>query len=99
MIVDPAESPNGVIWQDDFAKQGYSTWKVTVAKRQISATVTPEDLQKFVSWDTSFVFEEFPCATDVLTIHGLSDSTVPVCVTFFNSKRDVVQTVSIDTMR
>jgi len=76
------ELPNSVIWQADFAKQGYSTWNVTVAKRQISAKITPDDLQKFVDWDTSFVFEEFPCTTDVLTIHGLSDATVPPYVAF-----------------
>jgi hypothetical protein len=71
------ELPNTAVWQADFTKQGYSTWNVTVAKRQISAMITPEDLQKFVSWDTSFVSGDFPCATDVLTIHGLSDATVP----------------------
>jgi len=77
------ELPNSVIWQADFAKQGYSIWNVTVAKRQISAKITPDDLQKFVDWDTSFVLGEFPCTTDVLTMHGLSDSTVPPYVAFF----------------
>jgi hypothetical protein len=81
-----AESPNSAIWQGDFAKQGYSTWNVTVAKRQISAIITPEDLQKFVEWDTSFVFGQFPCTTDVLTIHGLSDATVPPYVVLFLNK-------------
>ena len=39
--------------------------------------VTSEDLQKISSWDTSFVWDNFPQTTDVLTIHGLSDATVP----------------------
>jgi len=72
-----AESPLVVSWQKDFAKQGYSTWNTTVARRQFSATVTPEDVQKFSEWDTSFVWEKFPKETDVLTIHGLSDELVP----------------------
>jgi hypothetical protein len=72
-----AESPNVASWQKDFAKQGYSTLNKTVARRQFSATVTPEDVQKFSDWDTSFVWEKFPQETDVLTIHGLSDELVP----------------------
>jgi len=39
--------------------------------------ITPEELSKFANWDTSFVWDQFPSATDVLTLHGLQDKTVP----------------------
>jgi len=31
----------------------------------------------FVKWDTSFVWDRFPPAVNVLTLHGLADQTVP----------------------
>ncbi|KAF9522581.1 ectomycorrhiza-regulated esterase [Crepidotus variabilis] len=71
------ETPHGVAWEEDFTKQGYFTWNVTVARKQVSAKIRPEDLHKFVTWDTSFVWDRFPQETDVLSIHGLSDKTVP----------------------
>ncbi|KAF8904053.1 ectomycorrhiza-regulated esterase [Gymnopilus junonius] len=71
------ESPSGTIWKGHFAKQGFYMWNVTVARKQITAIITPEDVQTFCNWDTSFVWDKFPQATDVLTLHGLSDATVP----------------------
>ncbi|KAF8192177.1 ectomycorrhiza-regulated esterase [Pholiota molesta] len=71
------ESPAGTVWREHFAKHGFYTWNVTVARQKIVAKITPEDLQTFVNWDTSFVWDQFPPAIDVLTLHGLSDKTVP----------------------
>ncbi|PPR05400.1 hypothetical protein CVT24_008014 [Panaeolus cyanescens] len=70
-------SPAGTIWRESFAKQGYHVWKVTVARKEIVARITPQDLDEFISWDTSFVWDQFPPTTDVLTLHGLADKTVP----------------------
>jgi len=71
------ESPAGTIWQEHFAKHGFYTWNVTVAGKKFAAQVTPEDVENFANWDTSFVWDQFPSATDVLTLHGLQDQTVP----------------------
>ncbi|KAF8158490.1 ectomycorrhiza-regulated esterase [Crassisporium funariophilum] len=71
------ESPAGTIWREHFAKHGFYTWNVTVARKQIVAKITPEDLENFVNWDTSIIWDQFPQTTDVLTVHGLSDKTVP----------------------
>lgn len=71
------ESPAGTVWREAFATHGSYTWNVTVARKKITAKITPEDLDNFVSWDTSFVWDAFPPSTDVLTLHGLSDKTVP----------------------
>ena len=35
------------------------------------------DVERFASWDTSFVWDQFPPSPHVLTIHGLADDTVP----------------------
>lgn len=43
----------------------------------MEAKIFPEDLQEFVNWDTSIVWDRFPQTTDVLTLHGLADKTVP----------------------
>ena len=72
-----SESPSGTIWQEDFAKQGFSISNVTVAGKKLAAQITPEDVEKSAHWDTSFVWDQFPSATDVLTLHGLQDQTVP----------------------
>ncbi|KDR82423.1 hypothetical protein GALMADRAFT_237733 [Galerina marginata CBS 339.88] len=71
------ESPAGSVWREHFARHGFYTWNVTVARKPIIAKITPEDVQSFVNWDTSFVWDEFPSTTDVLTLHGLADKTVP----------------------
>jgi len=71
------ESPAGALWREHFIKQGFYTWNVTVARRKIEAKITPEDLQNFINWDTSLIWDHFPSTTDVLTLHGLRDTTVP----------------------
>ncbi|KAF8817145.1 ectomycorrhiza-regulated esterase [Phlegmacium glaucopus] len=71
------ESPAGTMWLENFAKQGFYTWNVTVARRKIAARIAPEDVQKFIEWDTSLIWDHFPSTVDVLTIHGLQDKTVP----------------------
>ncbi|KAF9562639.1 ectomycorrhiza-regulated esterase [Agrocybe pediades] len=71
------ESPAGSIWREQIAKNGFYTWKVTVARKEVTAKIFAEDLQEFVNWDTSFVWDKFPQGIDVLTLHGLSDKTVP----------------------
>ncbi|KAF8895105.1 Alpha/Beta hydrolase protein [Infundibulicybe gibba] len=65
------------IWRDSFEKQGYHTWSVSVARKLATVKIYPEDLEMFTSWDTSLVWDKFPPAIDVLTLHGLSDQTVP----------------------
>ena len=71
------ESPAGTLWKESFANHGFYTWDVTVARKKIKAKITPEDLQNFMDWDTSFVWDKFPETIDVLSLHGLSDNTVP----------------------
>ncbi|XP_006462461.1 hypothetical protein AGABI2DRAFT_72188 [Agaricus bisporus var. bisporus H97] len=65
-------------WEEAFKKQGYFEWKVTVARKQVIAKINPQSVEDFCSWDTSFVWEQFPKETDVLTIHGTADKIVPV---------------------
>lgn len=79
-----SESPAGTVWREHFEKHGSYTWNVTVARQKIVATILPEDLEEFVRWDTSFVWTQFPPATDVLTVHGLADKTVPPYVFHFS---------------
>ena len=55
-----------------------------MAKKKVTAKITPEDLDNFVNWDTSFVWDAFPPSIDVLTLHGLSDKTVPPYVHSFS---------------
>lgn len=72
-------------WEEAFKKQGYFEWKVTVARKQVIAKINPQSVEDFCSWDTSFVWEQFPKETDVLTIHGTADKIVPVWELLFYS--------------
>lgn len=65
------------IHKEDFATKGYHEWKVTVARKPVVARIHPHDIDEFISWDTSLVWDKFPHQTDALTIHGLADKTVP----------------------
>ncbi|KAJ6602228.1 ectomycorrhiza-regulated esterase [Mycena sp. CBHHK59/15] len=65
------------IWQEGFASQGYFDWNTTVARKPVTARIHPADVEMFVNWDTSIVWDRFPAKVHVLTIHGLSDNTVP----------------------
>ncbi|KAJ7766512.1 ectomycorrhiza-regulated esterase [Mycena maculata] len=73
------ESEHLKIWQDGFAADGYYDWTTTVARKPVTVRVHPADVDLFVSWDTSLVWDKFPANIHVLTIHGLSDKTVPPC--------------------
>ena len=65
------------IYKPHFDSQGFYEWKVTVARKPIVAIIRPEDLEDFAAFDTSLVWDKFPDATHVLTIHGMKDATVP----------------------
>ena len=58
-------------------EHGYYDWKLTVAGRSMVTRITAEELRTFAGWDTSVVWKTFPSATDVLTLHGMADKTVP----------------------
>ncbi|TFK73187.1 alpha/beta-hydrolase [Pluteus cervinus] len=60
-----------------FGEQGFYEWSVVVARKLVTGKIYPEDIDFFRKWDTSFVIDQFPTTIDVLTIHGLSDTTVP----------------------
>ncbi|KAK7464904.1 hypothetical protein VKT23_006113 [Stygiomarasmius scandens] len=70
------DAPGVNIWQENIAKQGYHLWSATVARKEVTARITGEDLETFVTWDTSYVWDQFPQSIDVLTIHGLKDQLV-----------------------
>ncbi|KAJ8523255.1 hypothetical protein ONZ45_g286 [Pleurotus djamor] len=71
------DSPAGQLWKANFASKGCHEWQVTVARKAISARIVPADVEDFVKWDTSIVWDKFPKVTDVFTLHGLSDAVVP----------------------
>ncbi|KAF9005473.1 hypothetical protein BDQ17DRAFT_1399159 [Cyathus striatus] len=71
------DSAAGRAWKASFDKQGYHKLTATVARKQITVRITPDDLNAFTSWDSSLVWDHFPSHTHVLTLHGLSDMTVP----------------------
>jgi len=71
------DGPSGQPMKDAFKTQGYYEWKVMVARKLVTGIVHPQGIQDFVSFDTSLVWDRFPAGTDVLTLHGLSDQTVP----------------------
>ncbi|KAF7299468.1 Peptidase-S9 domain-containing protein [Mycena indigotica] len=64
-------------WQPGFEKDGYYDWTATVARKPFTTRIRPRDLEEFVKWDTSYIWDQFPARIHVLTIHGLSDETVP----------------------
>ncbi|KAG6879335.1 hypothetical protein C0992_003469 [Termitomyces sp. T32_za158] len=80
LLYPTTESPAAAAWKASFKKQGYYDWKVTVAKKRVTVKIFPEDLENTTKWDTSIVWDQFPQNIDVLTLHGLADSTVPPCV-------------------
>lgn len=71
------ESAAAKVWQAAFAADGYYDWSTTVARKPVTVRIHPEDVDLFVNWDTSFVWDQFPAKIHALTIHGLSDNTVP----------------------
>ncbi|KAG7441874.1 ectomycorrhiza-regulated esterase [Guyanagaster necrorhizus] len=61
-------------WNESFAAQGYHLLNLKAFKIK----VYPEDIDTFANFDGSLVESRFPQRTDVLTIHGMLDRTVPV---------------------
>jgi len=57
--------------------QGYYDWKVVVARKEVVGRIYAKDVEDFMAWDTSLVWDRFPKNMHVMTIHGLSDATVP----------------------
>jgi len=66
------------IYKEQFDARGYYEWKVTVARKPVVHRVYPREVEEFASWDTGIVWEKFPQAIHVLTVHGLEDEVVPV---------------------
>ncbi|KAG7450079.1 ectomycorrhiza-regulated esterase, partial [Guyanagaster necrorhizus] len=63
-------------WNESFAAQGYHLLNLKAFKIK----VYPEDIDTFANFDGSLVGSRFAQRTDVLTIHGVLDRTVPVYV-------------------
>ncbi|KAI0060376.1 ectomycorrhiza-regulated esterase [Artomyces pyxidatus] len=64
-------------YQGSFDDKGFYDWEVTVARKPVVARIYPHDLLEFSKWNTAVVWDQFPLETDVLTIHGMADQTVP----------------------
>ncbi|KAM6490864.1 hypothetical protein JOM56_013658 [Amanita muscaria] len=64
-------------WQKSFNEQGYYEYTGTVARKPVTFRIYLNDFERFANWDTAFVWHKFPSTTDVLTVHGMSDTTVP----------------------
>ncbi|KAJ6550670.1 ectomycorrhiza-regulated esterase [Mycena vulgaris] len=71
------ESAAAKVWREAFAAEGYYDWTTVVARKPVTVRIRPADVELFVNWDTSIVWDQFPAKIHVLTIHGLSDNTVP----------------------
>ncbi|OCH91860.1 ectomycorrhiza-regulated esterase [Obba rivulosa] len=59
-------------------KQGWFEERQTVARKPFRAIVTLEQLEAFARFNSAHIWEDFPAATHVLTLHGLADQVVPV---------------------
>ncbi|KLO05842.1 alpha/beta-hydrolase [Schizopora paradoxa] len=57
--------------------QGHYDWKVIVARKEVVGRIHAKDVEDFMNWDTSLVWDRFPKNVHVMTIHGLNDATVP----------------------
>ncbi|KAF7365566.1 Peptidase-S9 domain-containing protein [Mycena venus] len=71
------EGPAAKIRQEAFDAHGFYDWTTTVARKPVTVRMYPAGQDLFVNWDTSFVWDKFPTNVHVLTLHGLSDQTVP----------------------
>ncbi|KAL0960945.1 hypothetical protein HGRIS_005949 [Hohenbuehelia grisea] len=71
------DTPAASVWKANFDAKGYHEWQLTVARKSITARIHPKDVEAFASWDTSIVWDQFPSSVDVLSLHGLADTTVP----------------------
>jgi hypothetical protein len=71
------------LYQPSMEKQGYYEYKGRVAGKEQVGKVFPEDVVQFAKWDSSYLWDQFPQHTHVLTIHGLADKLVPPYVEHF----------------
>jgi len=60
------------------ASQGYFELRATIARKPFLGIVRAEDLEQFASTDVTCVWDRFPPQIDVLTLHGIKDTVVPV---------------------
>ncbi|KAJ8081034.1 hypothetical protein PM082_017874 [Marasmius tenuissimus] len=74
---DTYNSSNVQLFRKSFKEQGFHIWTPTVAGKVVQYKIIPEDLDRYMNWDTSLVWNNFPQDTDVLTLHGLKDLNVP----------------------
>lgn len=66
------------LYKSSFDSKGYYEWKAIVARKEVIGIIRPEDVDEFASWDSSYLWKEFPRSVHVLTIHGMKDETVPL---------------------
>lgn len=71
------DSPVAKVWKASFDDHGYHEWTVSVARKQVTVRIFPDDLEQFINWNASIVKDRFPPTVDVLTVHGLADTIVP----------------------
>jgi hypothetical protein len=76
-LILKSEGPTGTTWKAAIDSRGYYEWNTVVARKPVIGKIIAHDLEQFASWDTSIVWDRFPAKTDVLTLHGLLDQTVP----------------------
>lgn len=68
------------VWAPEIEKNGFFAWRATVARKPVVGRIDKASLDDFASWDTSFMWSEYPAHVDVLSVHGTADEVVPVCV-------------------
>ncbi|KIJ54913.1 hypothetical protein M422DRAFT_24793 [Sphaerobolus stellatus SS14] len=66
-----------VVYGPKIEEQGFYEWKVIVARKEKIGKIFAGDVERFASWDTSYVWDQFPQDTHALTVHGLADDVVP----------------------
>ncbi|KAJ7062341.1 Alpha/Beta hydrolase protein [Mycena amicta] len=76
-LIAAADTANAKKWLAGIEKDGYYDWTSTVARKPVTVRLWPSDLEDFVRWDTSYIWDQFPARIHALTIHGLADQIVP----------------------
>ncbi|KAI0699121.1 ectomycorrhiza-regulated esterase [Cytidiella melzeri] len=64
-------------FQEVYEANGFFIRTETVARQKWTAKITLADMEEFANFDSSLVWDQFPKATHVLTMHGLQDQVVP----------------------
>lgn len=65
------------IYGPSIEKQGFYEWKVRVAGQEKIGKIFEGDVERFASWDVSYLWDQFPQQIHVLTLQGLADEIVP----------------------